>query len=61
MSNKLDPVQTRHFVRPDLDKKCILRLSADDNRSKKENFEKCQTVSDIQVSHLLELLMLVRY
>ena len=35
MSNLLDPDQARHYVRPDLDPKCLQRLSADDTRRQK--------------------------
>ena len=30
VSNSLDPDQARHYVGPDLDPKCLQRLSADD-------------------------------
>ena len=32
MSNKLDPDQAQHFVRPDLGPICLQRLSTDDTR-----------------------------
>ena len=35
MSNKLDPDQAQHFVRPDLDPICLQRLSADDTIRKR--------------------------
>ena len=30
VSDSLDPGQARHFVGPDLDRNCLLKLSADD-------------------------------
>ena len=36
VSNSLDPDQGRHCVRPDLDPKCLQRLSADDTSRQKQ-------------------------
>ena len=37
VSNRLDPDQARHFVRPDLCPNCLQKLSADDISSQRVN------------------------
>ena len=39
MSNSLDPDQARHNVGPDLGPNCLKRLSADDTRRLRVNFQ----------------------
>ena len=41
MSNSLDPDQTKHFVRPDLDPICLQKLSVDGNSWQRVNSDKC--------------------
>ena len=48
MSNRLDPDQARHFVRPDLGPNCLQKLSADDTR------RELKCIPAIHVEHSLD-------
>ena len=52
MSNKLDPVQARHFVWPELGPNCLKRLSADDaSRQLGVAFGKVNVISKERVNY----------
>ena len=55
VSNSLDPVPARHFVRPDLDPNYLLKLSADDTSSKRVNMpaHPCCLICTISICRLM--------